>query len=95
MIGIEDFQVTEHLFGQGLFDLIVPHNLLKGVPNKGNPGTIFFLSNLSSGQVPKKFENIFDKILTTGRNGFGSRTAMVAEPDKTAITTQEVISTCA
>lgn len=28
---IEDFQVTEHLFGHGLFDLIVPRNLLKGV----------------------------------------------------------------
>jgi acetyl-CoA carboxylase beta subunit len=28
---IEDFQVTEHLFGHGLFDLIFPHNLLKGV----------------------------------------------------------------
>jgi acetyl-CoA carboxylase beta subunit len=28
---IEYFQVTEHLFGHGLFDLIVPCNLLKGV----------------------------------------------------------------
>nr|YP_009535601.1 acetyl-CoA carboxylase beta subunit [Pinus aristata]ACP51534.1 acetyl-CoA carboxylase beta subunit [Pinus aristata]AYI69461.1 acetyl-CoA carboxylase beta subunit [Pinus aristata] len=28
---IEDFQVTEHLFGHGLFDLIVSRNLLKGV----------------------------------------------------------------
>jgi acetyl-CoA carboxylase carboxyl transferase subunit beta len=28
---IEDFQVTEHLFGHGLFDLIVPCNLLKCV----------------------------------------------------------------
>jgi hypothetical protein len=28
---IEDFQVTDHLFGHGLFDPIVPCNLLKGV----------------------------------------------------------------
>jgi acetyl-CoA carboxylase carboxyl transferase subunit beta len=28
---IEDFQATKHLFGHGLFDLIVPRNLLKGV----------------------------------------------------------------
>ena len=28
---IEDFQVTENLFDHGLFDLIVPRNLLKGV----------------------------------------------------------------
>jgi hypothetical protein len=28
---IKYFRVTENLFGHGLFDIIIPHNLLKGV----------------------------------------------------------------